>query len=56
MVSPSDGTLGPRVALSEGGEATPRSAGVPPAVRKRARWVRVWNISVSWSRVVAVTV
>ena len=44
-VSPSAGTTGPRIPESEGGLATPRSGGVPPAVRNRAWVVTSWNSS-----------
>ena len=42
-VSPSAGTTGPRTSLSDGGWWTPKLAGVPPAVRNRARVVIVWS-------------
>ena len=35
-MSPSAGTVGPRMSLSDGGWSRPRLGGVPPAVRKRA--------------------
>ena len=46
-VSPSAGTLGPSTSLSDGGWLTPRSGGVPPDVRNRARPVSVRSRSVS---------
>ena len=44
-VSPSAGTVGPSVPLSDGGAPVPRLAGVPPAVRNRARSVSVRSSS-----------
>jgi hypothetical protein len=46
-VSPSAGTLGPSTSVSDGGWPTPRSGGVPPAVRNRARLVSARSSSVS---------
>ena len=40
-VRPSAGTTGPSTSLSDGGWLTPRSGGVPPVVRNRARVVSV---------------
>ena len=54
-VSPSAGTSGPSVPLSDGGSTGPGSAGMPPWVRKRARAVSVFSRSISSPRPAAVT-
>ena len=54
-VSASAGTSGPRMPLSDGGAPTPRSAGAPPAVRKRARSVMVRSRSARSARLSAMT-
>src|SRR3984893_6258324 len=46
-VSPSAGTTGPRMSLSDGGWLTPRLGGVPPLVRNRALVVTVCSRSAS---------
>jgi len=53
-VSPSGTTVGPSTPESDGGPSIPTGGGVPPAVRKRARSVTVWNRSVSSARFAAV--
>ena len=54
-VSPSAGISGPSVPLSDGGSTGPRSAGMPPWVRNRARAVSVCSSSISSARLAAVT-
>ena len=55
IVSPSAGTTGPSVPLSDGGAPVPRLRGTPPAVRNRARSVSVRSSSPSARRSAAVT-
>lgn len=54
-VSPSGSTVGPSTPESDDGPLMPTGGGVPPAVRKRARSVTVWNRSRSEALSSAVT-
>ncbi|SKT95444.1 Uncharacterised protein [Mycobacteroides abscessus subsp. massiliense] len=54
-VNPSDSTTGPSTALSAGGSPMPKSGGVPPSHRNRARAVSVLNAATTASLFFEVT-